>query len=388
MRSMFHRFFLMGGALLALGVGSSFFVMLWMNSDGLRINPVTIGTAVNYVTDIASIPDTHFILILSRGGRIVLIQETDDQFKKIAETKLVDIVTARNCGAFGMTLDPDFATNNSLYISHCNAKGMPTVSRLTYNEKDFVQSGATAKSVFTIDDKRLLNANALFMISNIVFDEKKNLLLAIGDYGIIDVAQNPNNPFGKVLRVTPTATGFSIPKDNPFAGQQDADQKIYAIGLQMPWKILKSKNGSLWITDIGSKRKSSELNILKTPGDNFGWGAGEACKSCRQPVKVLPDESVSHFAFSQGDYHIAWVGAGVADDELLFADWCTGTMHTISANDGSTLALAGKLSVPISSIHLEDGVFLATYSATPPSSCVSGANTSERTSDFYFITHY
>jgi hypothetical protein len=97
----------------------------------------------------------------------------------------------------------------------------------------------------------------------------------------LELAQNLNSPFGKLLRIDPlgsnSANGkYGIPAANPFAndGNQATLGEIYAYGLRNPQRYAwDSKTGNLFLADIG-QNTVEEIDIV-TAGANLGWNDWE-----------------------------------------------------------------------------------------------------------------
>ena len=73
--------------------------------------------------------------------------------------------------------------------------------------------------------------------------------LATGDGGLAcdpnENAQNLDSLLGKLLRITPKASGgYTVPKDNPFVKKAGADE-IYSYGLRNPFRFSFDKK-SIW----------------------------------------------------------------------------------------------------------------------------------------------
>jgi glucose/arabinose dehydrogenase len=92
----------------------------------------------------------------------------------------------------------------------------------------------------------------------------------------IDVTPDPR-PFGKVLRIDPIVSGsspYTIPGDNPFAGQANRVQETWAYGLRNPHKFAwDDVTGLMYIADIG-QGNIEEINIVRS-GANYGWDLRE-----------------------------------------------------------------------------------------------------------------
>jgi hypothetical protein len=97
----------------------------------------------------------------------------------------------------------------------------------------------------------------------------------------LDLAQNLNSPFGKLLRIDPlgssSANGkYGVPPGNPFVNDGNARTlgEIYALGLRNPQRFTwDTKNGNLFVADIG-QNTVEEIDIV-TAGANLGWNDWE-----------------------------------------------------------------------------------------------------------------
>jgi glucose/arabinose dehydrogenase len=97
----------------------------------------------------------------------------------------------------------------------------------------------------------------------------------------LDLAQNLNSAFGKLLRIDPlgsnSANGkYGIPASNPFVKDNDPKTlgEIYAWGLRNPQRFTwDTKNGNLFVADIG-QNTVEEIDLV-TAGANLGWNDWE-----------------------------------------------------------------------------------------------------------------
>ena len=99
----------------------------------------------------------------------------------------------------------------------------------------------------------------------IVFDDKKRMYLSLGERGNSAEAQNLNNHFGTVVRISDEGQPI---KDNPFVGKVGALPEIYSYGHRNPQGFIFAQ-GKLWLHEHGA-RGGDELNIVKK-GANYGW---------------------------------------------------------------------------------------------------------------------
>ena len=95
----------------------------------------------------------------------------------------------------------------------------------------------------------------------------------------LNLGQNRNSPFGKILRIDPlgsnSANGkYGIPASNPFASDGNSLGEIYAWGLRNPQRFSwDPRNGNLFVADIG-QGIVEEISLVRA-GTNLGWNRWE-----------------------------------------------------------------------------------------------------------------
>jgi glucose/arabinose dehydrogenase len=109
------------------------------------------------------------------------------------------------------------------------------------------------------------------------FDDEGALFISFGDGGNNKgrTSQDYTSLLGGILKIVPDpdGDGYSIPEDNPFAGDPFIRPEIYAKGLRQPHRFAYNRaNGDIYIGDVG-ENAFEELNYLPagTKGVNFGW---------------------------------------------------------------------------------------------------------------------
>jgi glucose/arabinose dehydrogenase len=122
------------------------------------------------------------------------------------------------------------------------------------------------------------NGGALF------FGGDGYLYLGLGDGGGAgdneDNAQDRTNLLGSIVRIhvevnTDSAPFYTIPPDNPFAGNADGwREEIFAYGLRNPWRVTyDAPTDRIWAGDVG-QNAWEEIDIIE-PGKNYGWDCRE-----------------------------------------------------------------------------------------------------------------
>lgn len=139
----------------------------------------------------------------------------------------------------------------------------------------------------------------------ILFGPDGMLYIATGDAGDPDIAQDPDNLGGKVLRITPEGR---VPTDNPFP-----DSPVFTLGHRNVQGLTFDDDGRLWASEFGTNI-ADELNLL-VPGGNYGWPMYEG--TARDPEFIDPVvqwsptslASPSGIAYVGGDYPAIYVAS-------------------------------------------------------------------------------
>jgi glucose/arabinose dehydrogenase len=162
-------------------------------------------------------------------------------------------------------------------------------------------------------------------------------------------AQQLDSHMGKILRINPDG---SVPKDNPFVGQANAQPEIWSLGHRNIQAAAFDPNGQLWEIEHGTNG-GDELNRVEK-GKNYGWplvaygeeysgrpiqGAVTARDGFEQPVYYWdPVIAPSGAQFYTGDAFPEWKGSlfvgGMKDRKLvrltLENDRVTGEEHLLA----------------------------------------------------------
>lgn len=164
-------------------------------------------------------------------------------------------------------------------------------------------------------------------------------------------ALNTEELLGKILRIDPKKSGYSIPADNPFVNTPNARAEIWSIGLRNPWRFNFDVFGNIWIADVG-QNKWEEVNAspgtAETPGGkgkSFGWSAYEGNHSFNTDV-ASPGAISPIFEYEHTDGACSISGGAIGTNTTtagragwyFFGDYCTGTMTAILTDGTSTVA--------------------------------------------------
>lgn len=244
-------------------------------------------------------------------------------------------------GLLGLAFHPDYSTNSCFYVNYINNNGNSVISRFSRHTTN--PSLANASSEFSIRTytQPFSNQNC----GDLVFADDGYLSIVSGDGGSGGVpqnnGQNTNSLLGKLLRIdvnnSISGQNYSVPADNPCAGDPNSRGEIWVYGLRNPWKFSCDRlNGDIWIADVG-QNKNEEINqsFGTTSGLNYGWRCYEANSSYN--VTYCPDQSALSFPvayynhFSNGEFKCSITGGyryrgsdyPSFNGWYFFADYCS-----------------------------------------------------------------
>ena len=241
----------------------------------------------NEALELTPVPGKHAWVIAERGGKILTFQAD----AKATDKKLMLDVKHT---VYGLALHPKFAENGFLYLSEVpdGSKETPDGSRIVrYTVADretMIADPASAKLILTWPNGGH-NGGCLR------FGPDGMLYLSTGDgSGIADslqTAQDLSVLPGKILRIDvdhpDEGKGYSVPKDNPFAGAKGSRGEVWAYGIRQSWKIsFDTATGDLWAGEIGQDLWESVYVIQK--GGNYGWSINEGSHPFRPERKQGP----------------------------------------------------------------------------------------------------
>ena len=266
------------------------------------------------------LPDGHS-LVTEKAGALWLLDK--NQTKRFAVSN-VPSVTARGQGGLGdVIVHPDFASNNTIYISY-----------IERDEKDDAFSGAVIEratltlsdSGAKLSDRELIWRQSPKMTGNghyshrMAFSPDGHLFITSGERQKFTPAQNMAMNLGKVVRLNEDG---SVPQDNPFYGQGSVTEQIWTLGHRNPLGIDFDDQGNLWVHEMGP-RHGDELNLIEK-GRNYGYptvSQGDHYSGVKIPnhedipvfkspeLAWVPAISPAGFIIYKGDKFSDWEGNG------------------------------------------------------------------------------
>jgi len=239
--------------------------------------------------DIANAGDgSNRLFIVEAEGYIYIIDSTGTML----ETPFLDISDKTNAqgerGLLGLAFHPDYETNGYFFINYTNLDSDTRIARYKVSDTDPDEADPTSEVIMFAINQPYTNHNG----GCLQFGPNDGYLyISSGDGGNSGDpqcrAQDSLDLLGKILRVdvdqnVNTPPYYGIPADNPFVGNPNGADEIWAVGLRNPWKISFDRaNGNLWIADVGQDvQEEVNLQLANSPGgENYGWKVmeGENC---------------------------------------------------------------------------------------------------------------
>jgi uncharacterized repeat protein (TIGR03806 family) len=228
--------------------------------------------------------------VLQQGGIIRRFTGTNPG----SATTVLDItsrtfnLSQSEAGLLGMAFHPGFPADPRVFIYYIDRSMVGRLSAFTATV-----DGGGAATLAEASEQNLLtitkpqdNHNG----GDIAFGPDGYLYLGTGDGGgggdPNENGQRLTTLLGKMLRIQVGApgAGYTIPADNPFAGNAACPPggsrasgncpEIYAWGLRNPWRwSFDSADGTLWAADVG-QGAFEEVNTIQR-GGNYGWDCRE-----------------------------------------------------------------------------------------------------------------
>jgi hypothetical protein len=226
---------------------------------------------------------------VQQGGQIRLIKDG-----AVQQTPFLDISSEVQYvhgeqGLLSIAFAPDYATSRRFYVYYTdrNCDAMhgcdERVSEFTADPGGDTALAASEQMLLTIPHPNESNHNG----GQLQFGPDGDLYISVGDGGGGDDtelnAQVTHTLLGKVLRISPGPTSYTIPAGNPFAGAGKCSggtnggsgcPEIWAYGLRNPWRFsFDSTTGDMVIGDVGQGR-DEEIDFAhagQNVGANYGW---------------------------------------------------------------------------------------------------------------------
>jgi len=200
-------------------------------------------------------------------------------------------------GIQGLTFHPDFPENGRFFVYYTNMEGSSILASFFVKEEDTMYADSLSEQILLIFNQPFEDRNG----GDIAFGPDGFLYMSTGDGGgegdPYSFGQSKETFLGKILRLDINeASGYGIPKDNPYASKNLNLDEIWAVGLRDPSGLhFDTDNGDLWLVDRGEEYMD-EVNVIWAE-DEFGQNLGWSCYEGTRPIGGLFCSLVPSFSF-------------------------------------------------------------------------------------------
>lgn len=341
----------------ALSVASFILTAFLVFSISVKTHAATVPTGFTDTLVAGNLTNATAMAIAPDGRIFVCLQQGSLRVVKngaLLPTPFLNVTVdaSGERGLLGVALDPNFATNNFVYIYYTATTPAihNRVSRFTANGDVAVAGSETV----------LLDLDNLSGATNhnggaMHFGLDGKLYIATGENANPANAQTLANLLGKILRLNADGT---LPTDNPFFNTaMGRNRAIWALGLRNPYTFnFQPGTGRMFINDVGQS-SFEEVND-GVAASNYGWPNCEG-HSCNSPVANYRAP-----LFVYGHTGAAPTGCAITGGvfynpttqqfpneyvgKYFFADFCTSFIRTIDpASPAVSTGFATGASLPV-----------------------------------------
>ncbi|MFN8286124.1 MAG: PQQ-dependent sugar dehydrogenase [Chitinophagales bacterium] len=314
-----------------------------------QINLVQVGQGFTRPVDVKHCGDDR-LFVVEKVGRIQIMSKSG----VVNSTPFLDITSrvlssGNEQGLLSLAFSPNFKQDGYFYVNYINGTGAGStrISRFSVMATDSNQADPNSEVILLTFTQPYTNHNG----ASLQFGKDGYLYDSQGDGGSQNDpngnGQNTNVYLAKILRfdVQNQAT-YAIPADNPFAGQANSKEEIWAYGVRNPWRTSFDRiTGDLWIGDVG-QNNYEEIDFQAygdTGGHNYGWRCREGFHanpsvSCTVTGATDPVFEYTHSPHCSvtGGYIYRGVQYGKLWGRYLFTDYCSGQFWSIKRTGSNT----------------------------------------------------
>lgn len=229
-----------------------------------RFQVETVASGLEVPWAFAWLPNND-LLFTERPGRVRIIE--GGKLRAEPVFTVPDVEPSSESGLMDLTLHPNFAANNFVYLGYAYNKSgkRDKVVRYKYSGGKFTEPKIIIEDIPSAPNHAGMRCR---------FGPDGKLYVATGDSTQWELAQKLDSLAGKILRLNDDG---SVPQDNPFIGQAGARPEIWAYGVRNPqglsWQpgsnlLFETEHGPSGFEGKGGG--GDEVNIIER-GKNYGW---------------------------------------------------------------------------------------------------------------------
>ena len=260
---------------------------------GLAFNMVKV-TTLSLPWKIAFLPDGQMLITEKVGG----LQLVTQQGAKTPVTGTPAVLWRGQGGMLGVYLSPHYAKDHNVYLTYSEPGDGGSSLALARAKLKIDKDAASLEGLQVIWRDGERGDGGQFGAEVAFSPDGKYLFLSSGDRQRMTPAQDPNQPLGKILRLTldgkpapgnpmagktgtPTVPVINPPEDTEaaktapvirtytFPDPNLTPSETWSTGHRTPYGLAFAPDGRLWELEHGPKG-GDELNLIE-PGKNYGW---------------------------------------------------------------------------------------------------------------------
>lgn len=256
-------------------------------------NMVQVAT-LNLPWRIAFLPDARMLITEKVGGMVLVTPQG-------AKTPVANVPASYYRGQGGMLgvfLSPHYAKDHNVYLTYSEPGDGGSSLALARAQLKLGPDSASLEGLKVIWRDGERGDGGQFGAQIAFSPDGRYLYLTVGDRQRMTPAQDPNQPLGKILRLTldgkpapgnpmagktgtPTVPVIDPPANTEaaktapvlrtysFPGPNLTPAETWSVGHRTPYGLAFAPDGRLWEVEHGP-RGGDELNLIE-PGKNYGW---------------------------------------------------------------------------------------------------------------------
>ncbi|GAA4732590.1 PQQ-dependent sugar dehydrogenase [Phytohabitans rumicis] len=209
--------------------------------------PQQVASGLDVPWGLAFLPDGDALVAERETARILRVSPGGGRARQVYEVPGVD--PGGEGGLLGLAVSPNYATDQYVY-AYFTAESDNRVVRFKLDDQ-------SRPEVIFDGISKASNHNG----GRIAFGPDGMLYAGTGDAAERDSSQDPDDPNGKILRLTPDG--------DPAPGNPRPNSPIYSLGHRNVQGLAWDADGRLFATEFGQNRLD-EVNLIQ-PGRNYGW---------------------------------------------------------------------------------------------------------------------
>jgi glucose/arabinose dehydrogenase len=283
------------------------------------------------------------LFVVEQAGRVRIVENGE-----LVDWPFLDITdrvgSGGERGLLSIAFHPDYASSGYFYASYTDDGGDTRIERYSVTGDPNVADPGSADSVLYVEQPFSNHNGGL-----IVFGPDGMLYIGLGDGGSGGDpggnGQNRNTLLGALLRIdVDGGDPFAVPADNPFVGDPDGRDEIWAYGLRNPWRFSVDREAeNLYIADVG-QNLWEEVNVVPADsgGANYGWNVMEGAHCfpsdpCDSSDLVRPAVEYGHGESCSVTGGYVYRGSGIPEirGHYFYSDFCSGFLRSFRSSGGT-----------------------------------------------------